>query len=99
MIAVADRQLSLLDCVARRPLHRDRPVPAAEYHLPDTGEALVAWTPRSGYAEGIWRWPGATDADWRAYVALWAAKAPRSQIVRAYRDGVCVWDSRDGGAL
>ena len=92
-------QLSLLDYVARRPRHRDRPLPVADYHRPEAGEAIVEWTPSGGYAEGIWRWPGATDADWRTYVTMRASQARASQVVRVYRDGVCVWDSRDGGAL
>jgi hypothetical protein len=96
------RQLSIFDVIARRSaLYRERPDPLAEYHLPDAGEALVAWVPgsRPAHYRGEWRWPGATDSDWREYVALWAARAPSVQVVRAYRDGVCVWDTRDGGAL
>lgn len=95
---IADRQLTIFGVRAGRlAAHRDRPHAECDARGAEhDDEVLVAHRPGASETQCAPRCY--TPGDWSAYVAFQAEVFPEV-VMRVYRGGRCVWDSRDGGAL
>jgi hypothetical protein len=97
-VSAVDRQLTIFDVRAGRlAAHRDRPHAECDARVAGCDdEALVAHRP--GASEATLSPRCYAPRDFAAWVAFQVEVFPE-EVMRVYRDGVCVWDSRDGGAL